>query len=125
MPKVKPWNGMLELETYETSQKSVVQFIDNIRREIIGNAVEIPVPIMYRFYYLGRAYDFQTMKLLKPNGKIILDRVQSLKIGSELELFSLIIKDPIIEHFLKALLPLFETTKEIKGTSIVVVSPTM
>ena len=123
MPKVKAWNGMLDLQTYEKADKAVIQLIDNLKREKIGDQIEIPVPIMYRLYHLGRAYDFQTMKLFRPQGKMILDWMNLQQLSSEIEFFNKVIKDPIISHFMEILTPLLNSLRETKGAGMVIVAP--
>jgi len=123
MPEVKAWNGMLDLKTYEKADKAIIQLVDNLERKKIGEQIEIPIPIMYRLYYVARAYDFQTMKLFRPDGKIILDRINILKLSSEFEVLSEIVIDPILSHFSEILLPLLTSIKSTKGAGMVIVCP--
>ena len=110
MPKIKAWKNRLSLSSYEQSPLSTLQVIDSKNRELIGDSISIPVPIMYRMYHLGRAYDFQTMKLLIPDGKKILDWHNLQQLITEIECLSDVVIDPVISHYSSQLLaPLKET----------------
>ncbi len=123
MTKFKAWKNRLSLSAYEQSPLSTIQIVDNKNRELIGEAISIPVPIMYRLYHLGRAYDFQTMKLLIPDGKKILDWHNLQQLIAEIECLSDVVIDPVINHYSSLLLaPLKETIKK-TDCGLVYVSP--
>ena len=123
MSRFNAWNNMLELSKYEKADKTLIQFVDNTQREKIGEPIEIPIPIMYRLYHLGRAYDFQTMKLLRPNSEMVLDRINILELYAEINFLEQVIKDPIITHFIDVLMPILKSVKDIKGAGMVVITP--
>jgi hypothetical protein len=98
-PRTKPLNRILELDTYTETRK--VLFKSAPIREIDNDeGIEIPVAIVYRMYYLGRAYDFQSIKLIEPKGKVFIPYVDSQLLIAELEKLSGIVKDPVVEHYL-------------------------
>ena len=123
MPKIKAWKNRLTLSSYEDSPLSTLQVIDNKTRELVGDPISIPVPIMYRMYHLGRAYDFQTMKILIPDGKKMLDWHNLQQLKTEIENLSEVVIDPVITHYTSQLLvPLSETVSK-TSCGLVYVSP--
>ena len=123
MPKIKAWKNRLTLSSYEDSPLSTLQVIDNKTRELVGDPISIPVPIMYRMYHLGRAYDFQTMKILIPDGTKMLDWHNLQQLKTEIENLSEVVIDPVITHYTSQLLvPLSETVSK-TSCGLVYVSP--
>jgi hypothetical protein len=123
MPKVKAWKNKLNLDSYKESQTSILQVVGDVNCMRVGEKISIPVPIMYRFYHLGRAYDFQAMKLFRPEGKILIDWIHLQQICGELEYLSEIVIDPVITHFTALLLPVLQSFRTEKGAKMVIVSP--
>ncbi|GGB14883.1 hypothetical protein [Agarivorans gilvus] len=123
MPNVKAWKDKLNLETYQGSSCSTLQVVDSQSRELLGAEVSIPVQIMYRLYHLGRAYDFHTMKLLRPDGKSILDWTHIQQLRAEIECLSDIVVDPVVAHFVSILLSRFEATNVRTACNLIYVSP--
>jgi hypothetical protein len=78
--------------------------VDNESREFIGGEVNIPLQILYRLHYIGRAYDFQTMKHLKPNGNQILDWTHMTQLKGEIQHLLEAIRDPVIIHYVEPLM---------------------
>ncbi len=82
----------------------------------------IPVPILYRMYHLGRAYDFQTMKLLRPDGKKVLDWHNLQQLLAEVECLSDVIIDPVVKHYSNLLIACLKETKNKTSSGLVYVS---
>ena len=119
LPRTKPLNQILDLDTYSETRKiffkgQPVSEVDN------DEGIEIPVAIVYRMYYLGRAYDFQAIKLIKPQGKILIPYVDSQRLIAELERLPGIVNDPIIEHYLNMFLPYLRSKREYTKSGILV-----
>lgn len=110
MPQVKSWNNKLKIETYSDGAFATIQIVDNETREFIGGEVGIPLQILYRLHYMGRAYDFQTMKLLKPNGNQILDWTNMTQLKGEIQYLLEAIRDPVIIHYVRPLMLNLELT---------------
>ncbi len=119
LPRTKPFEKLLTLEAYKSTRK--VLFKSTAQAEASNNqGVEIPIAIVYRLYYIGRAYDFQAIKLLQPKGKTMIPYIESQRLISELEMLYEIVKDPVVEHYLKILLPYIESKREYTNGGILV-----
>ena len=61
---------------------------------------------------MGRAYDFQAIKFLKPQGRVIIPYIESQLLITELEKLPGIVNDPVVEYYLNILLPYFCSKRE-------------
>ena len=62
MPPVKPIDSILDIGSYAGDRKVAFRLVGGGRLSgALAATVEIPLPIVYRLYHLGRAYDFQTI----------------------------------------------------------------
>ena len=66
--------------------------------------VQIPIGIVYRLHFLGRAYNFTAVKLIEPQGKSYLGYRTCQQLIVELEQLRSLIKDPVIEHYTRKLI---------------------
>ena len=123
MPRIKAWKNRLTLSAYESAPLSTLQIIDNKSRELVGEPISIPVPIMYRMYHLGRAYDFQTMKVLMPDGKKVFDWHNLQQLKTEIENLGDVVIDPVISHYSNQLLASLNETVSRTSCGLVYVSP--
>ena len=90
----------LELATYENDLK--VDFTINSHIEpAVGNEspVSVPLPLMYRYYHIGRAYDLHQLKNLHPTGVSSLDFLSMQLLIQELEQIAELINDPVLHHY--------------------------
>jgi hypothetical protein len=99
MPHVKPRDGMFDVATYENSQTNQIRFVDGSTKSELCAPTIIPTPILYRLYYLGRAYDLQGLKRLRPDQKDTLGFLESQQICSELEFLNRVVTDPLLKAF--------------------------
>lgn len=90
----------LELGTY--AHDKVVTFRLASRVNELGNAnsyVAVPVPVMFRYYHLGRAYDLHQLKNLHPAEAHSIDFISIQLLVQELEQVSELIDDPVLRHY--------------------------
>ena len=99
MPQVKPRNSMFEMATYENSETNEIRFLDSSTKSPLCDPTIIPTPILYRLYYLGRAYDLQGLKRFRPDQRNMLGFVDSQQICSELEFLNTVVTDPLVRAF--------------------------
>lgn len=67
------------------------------------DAVHIPIGIVYRLYFLGRAYNFSAIKLVEPKGQSYLGYDTCQQLIVELEQLQALVKDPVAEHYVRKL----------------------
>jgi cyanate lyase len=95
----------LELSTYQ-NDKFVVLILYKQLGGAISTSVMIPLPIMYRFYHIGRAYDLHQLKNLHPDGgKMVFDFIDIQLLIQEVEQICDLIADPVIRHYATILIP--------------------
>jgi len=93
-----------DLRQYALSKRVTFHF------GMLGNDVEedegvqIPIGIVYRLHFLGRAYNFSAVKLIEPQGKSYLGYQTCQQLTVELEQMRSLIKDPVIEHYTRKLI---------------------
>lgn len=92
----RPISKKLELATY--THDSTVRFIG--RGDDDAPSVQVPLPIMYRLYHLGRAYDLGRVAGLHPTGNMVVDYVNSQTLSLELELIASFVHDPVLQHYI-------------------------
>ena len=122
MPKVKAINKVLELESYANDRQVTFRILGSDSQPgDADNSVNIPTGIAYRLYHLGRAYDFQTIKLMHPSARTRIDYVRLPLLTSELEHIAAIVNDPVVQHYLELLLPLLRSSRHDTKTALLVV----
>ncbi len=95
----RPISKKLEITTYEHDQK--VRFIG--RGSDDAPTVQVPLPIMYRLYHLGRAYDLGRVAGLHPTGNMVVDYVNSQTLSLELDLLASFVQDPVLQYYVQEL----------------------
>jgi hypothetical protein len=75
-------------------------------------SVHVPVPIMYRFYHLGRAYDLNQLKQLQPTGSSSVSFVPLQLLIQELEQVAQFVNDPVIQHYSNILSESFKKVRQ-------------
>ena len=88
----------LELATYAHDKVATFKLAS---KALVPEAatVSVPVPIMYRFYHVGRAYDLNQLKNLQPSGNAAVDFISIQLLIQELEQVSELIDDPVLRHY--------------------------
>lgn len=85
--------------------------------------VSIPIPIMYRYYHIGRAYDLHQLKNLQPTSSVSMDFLSIQLLVQELEQISEIISDPVLNHYSNLLVPYLKTTRENTKERLILSAP--
>jgi hypothetical protein len=110
---MKPLSRKLELATYAHDKVVTFRFIRPSTNETQPhNEVLVPVPLMYRLYHLGRAYDLHQLIALQPKGKSVIDFVSLQFLISELEQLTVLLNDPVIHHYAAELLSIFKGARQ-------------
>lgn len=111
--RARPLNKKLMPETYASDDVVVFQAGKAASPESQAlRPVVIPVPLMYRLYHLGRAYDLPRLIALRPtDGKALVPYVQAQSLGLELELLASFVSDPALNHYTSKLLELIANTR--------------
>ena len=61
--------------------------------------ISVPIPIMYRFYHVGRAYDLHQLKNFIPTGSSAVDFISMKLLAAELEALRELIDDPVLKYY--------------------------
>lgn len=101
----RPVSKKLELATY-AHDKTVTFKVPGSGDDAL--LVQVPLPIMYRLYHLGRAYDLGRIAGLHPTGNVAIDFINSQALGLELDLLASFVHDPVLHHYLDQLEKLIE-----------------
>ncbi|WP_156401398.1 hypothetical protein [Duganella sp. Root1480D1] len=63
------------------------------------DGVPVPIPIMYRFYHIGRAYDLHQLKNFSPRECSAIDFISMNLLIAELEALRELINDSVLNHY--------------------------
>lgn len=108
--RMRALSKKLDLATY--ARDKLVDFRIVCGGEVSDETmVSVPVPILYRYYHIGRAYDFHQIKNLQPTGSVSLDFVASQMLCAELEQVGELVNDPVIHAYNAKLLSLLKTAR--------------
>ncbi len=120
--RARPLNKKLMPETYAHDDVVIFQVGNSASPESrTFPPVAVPVPLMYRLYHLGRAYDLPRLVALHPtDGKVLVPYVQAQSLGLELELVASIVSDGALGHYIGQLLQLISETRSDTKCSFVV-----
>jgi hypothetical protein len=123
MPKVKPIEKILDIDSYRNDRKVIFRIVGPDQQPRDANdSVEVPISIVYRLFHLGRAYDFQTIKLIQPGGMTRIDYLHLPLLTLEFEQIFHLVNDPVARHYLQTLLPLLKSKRHDTKTALVVVT---
>lgn len=95
--KMRALHQKLDLATY--LQDRVVRFKLSTSVDPSDQGVSIPIPIMYRFYHIGRAYDLHQLKNFTPTGVTAVDFISMKLLVAEIEALKELINDPVLKHY--------------------------
>lgn len=106
MAHTKPLSRALDLRTY-AGERMVCFKLVGMAADIEGpTEVLIPYSIAFRLHYMGRAFDGQVVKAIRPGGMTRIDFTQLQVLSSELQLVAKTTTDPVSQHYLAPLLSL-------------------
>jgi hypothetical protein len=104
--KMRELSRKLDLATY--AKDTTVRFkwasID-LAAGLADSQVRVPLPIAYRLYHLGRAYDLHQLKNLHPDRSTDLSFIEVQLLILELKQVVSIVADPVIAHYAQVLIP--------------------
>lgn len=115
---------MLDLGTY--AQDNTVSFTCRLAvssEHQSPEPIHVPVPIMYRFYHLGRAYDLNQLKQLQPTGNSLVSFIPAQLLVQELEQVAILVNDPVIRHYSTLLVQFLNQNRNETGSVIHVTAP--
>ncbi len=92
-----------DLRQYALSKRVMFNFGVLGRDEKDDEALHVPIGIVYRLHFLGRAYSFSAVKLIEPQGRSYLGYKTCQQLIVELEQLRALIKDPVIDHYTRKL----------------------
>jgi hypothetical protein len=121
MPQTKPLSTALELQTYLGERTVAFTLVGTPTDVEMPTTVHVPISIAFRLHYLGRAFDGQVVKLIKPAGMTRVDYIQLQRLIEELELVAETTKDPVSQHYLSQLLPLLSISRKYPTSSLNVI----
>lgn len=93
-----------DLRQYALTKRVLFNFGVLGQDERDSEALHIPIGIVYRLHFLGRAYDFSTVKLIEPQGRSYLGYRTCQQLIVELEQLRALLRDPVIEHYTRKLI---------------------
>ena len=96
----------LELATY--AHDKVVTFNFASKSKVLaqpGKHCSVPLPIMYRYHHVGRAYDLHQLKNLQPTGSSAFDFISVRLLVQELEQISGLMDDLVLRYYSRLLVP--------------------
>lgn len=122
--RMRPLDRKLQLTTYANDKMTVFKYTSS-QSEPAGSerAVLVPLPIVYRLYHLGRAYDLHQLKNLHPSGSIVLEFVAIQLLVQELEQITDILADPVLRHYSSQLVALLVAKRSDTKGHLLVLSP--
>ena len=125
MARTKPLSQVLNLDTYEGDLKVELRLVADTDEEQAEapDPVEIPRSIVRRLHHLGRAFDGQAVKYLKPQGKVRVDFIWLQRLIGELELVRETTTDPVSLHYLSQLIPMLTASRTIKNSALLIIEP--
>jgi len=109
---IRALHKKLDLQTY--AHDKVVSFTFKSPAADSNGALEpvlVPVPIMHRFYHLGRAYDLGQLKQFQPSGQTAVSFVPLQLLIQELEQVAEFVADPVIQHYCQRLVAAFKVVR--------------
>ncbi|MCB1671802.1 MAG: hypothetical protein R3F41_00785 [Gammaproteobacteria bacterium] len=92
-----------DLRQYALTKRVLFNFGILGQDEKDEEALHIPIGIVYRLHFLGRAYNFSAVKLIEPQGRSYLGYKTCQQLIVELEQLRTLLKDPVIEHYTRKL----------------------
>lgn len=95
--KMRALHQKLDLATY--SQDRVIRFKLSTSADPSDQGIAVPIPIMYRFYHIGRAYDLHQLKNFIPNGVTAVDFISMKLLVEEIKALKELIDDPVLKHY--------------------------
>lgn len=90
---------------------------------VSDDTVQVPIPVLYRLYHLGRAYDLHQLKNLHPAAGVVLDFVSIQLLIQELEQVADLVADPVLRHYTGLLIPYLTATRSETKWRLVVSVP--
>jgi hypothetical protein len=118
MSHIRPINKILDLSTYAGDPPVDFRLVGGDDHEL--SRVQIPVSVVYRLYHLGRAFDFQAVKLMHPGSMTRLEYPQLQLLITELEQVASIVHDPVSQHYLASLLPTLRERRTTTACALIV-----
>jgi hypothetical protein len=114
----------LDLGTYAHDEMVTFTFKSEATTERQqSEPIQVPVPIMYRFYHLGRAYDLNQLKQLQPTGRSVVSFVPLQLLIQELEQVAKFVNDPVVQHYSDLLVQSFKQTRHDTDSMLHVSAP--
>ncbi|RSZ57799.1 hypothetical protein HF313_24660 [Massilia atriviolacea] len=95
--KMRALHQKLDLVTYALDK--VIRFKLNFHPDPGDEGIAVPIPIMYRFYHVGRAYDLHQLKNFIPTGSSAVDFISMKLLAAELEAVGELIDDPVLKYY--------------------------
>lgn len=114
----------LEIKTYANDK--MVTFRVESRVAIPGEpeaSISVPLPIVFRLYHIGRAYDLHQIKNLHPTGSVAFDFISQQLLTQELEQVAELIDDPVLHHFCDLLVPYLKAARADTASMLIVRIP--
>lgn len=110
--RIRPLRQKLDIATYERDKVVTFRFMNGQSpSELVGEPILIPLPLVYRLYHIGRAYDLPQLTALHPTGKVAVDYFAMQLLISELEQMAKLVNDPALNHYGSLLLTLLSTER--------------
>lgn len=117
-------NKKLDLNTYAHDKTVTFTFRSaNDPDSQSFEPIHVPVPIMYRFYHLGRAYDLNQLKQFQPKGISAVPFVPMQLLIQELEQLANLVSDPVIQHYSNLLSTSFAKVRHDTRSVLLVTAP--
>ena len=95
--KMRALQHKLTLATY--AKDKVTRFQLSPASDISDLGVCVPVPIMYRFYHLARAYDLPQLKNFSPTGNVAVDFIAMRFLITEIQALQELVDDPVVQFY--------------------------
>ena len=109
----KPLSEKLKPETYAQDQMVRFEFKSSKESALqVSEPVLVPVPLVFRIYHLGRAYDLHQLVAMHPTGSSSLSFLSMQYLNEELAQILKVVNDPAIHHYGKALTELITSVRQ-------------
>ncbi|MFC0677535.1 hypothetical protein ACFFGH_06680 [Lysobacter korlensis] len=119
----RPLQQKLEPDTYAHDKLVYVRVSLPRGDAPIEHVTHVPLPLMFRLYHLGRAYDLPRIAAMHPRGSFYVDFISLQTLLLELQLLTSVISDPALLPHIEALAGMIELTAGDSGATMFVKVP--
>jgi hypothetical protein len=121
-PRIQPSARAFELDAFKLDHAMWFKLsVPGSEGSPSPEEIGIPIAIVHRLHYLGRAYDGQIVKYLAGSGSVAIGFHDMQRLSSELSVVEEATADPVAKHYLAILLSLLRRSVAYPSSSLICV----